>query len=103
LPGKEPKGSPLGRLRPFYKGDIGEEFVRGSKEQGGLITMEDLDRWKVYLEEPVMSTYKGIQVYKLNSWVQGPVMLQALNLLESVDLRVWASTAPVIFTLFIRS
>src|SRR5437763_15159556 len=71
----------------FYKGDIAREFVRGVKEQGGLITLEDLARWKVYIEEPVMATYKGIEVYKLNSWVQGPVMLQTLNILENFDLK----------------
>ncbi|MDZ7362592.1 MAG: gamma-glutamyltransferase family protein [candidate division KSB1 bacterium] len=71
----------------FYKGDIAQEFVRGSREQGGLITMEDLANWKVYLEAPVMTTYKGIEVYKLNCWVQGPVMLQALNILENFDLK----------------
>jgi len=71
----------------FYRGDIAEELVRGTQEQGGLITMEDLDRWQVYIEEPVMTGYKGIQVYKLTSWVQGPVMLQALNMLESMDLK----------------
>ncbi|MEE9170442.1 MAG: gamma-glutamyltransferase [bacterium] len=70
----------------FYKGDIAEEFVRGSREQGGLHTMEDLANWKVHIEEPVMTTYKGIEVYKLTTWVQGPVMLQALNILENLDL-----------------
>ncbi len=71
----------------FYKGDIAQEFVRGSKEQGGLITMEDLANWKVYIEEPVMNTYKGIEVYKLTCWVQGPVLLQMLNMLENIDLK----------------
>lgn len=71
----------------FYRGDIAEEITRSTVEQGGLITMEDLDQWQVYIEEPVMTDYKGIQVYKLTSWVQGPVMLQALNMLESMDLR----------------
>jgi len=71
----------------FYKGDIARELVRGSKEQGGLITREDLAAWKVRIEEPVMATYKGIEVYKLTSWVQGPVMLQALNMLETMDLK----------------
>ncbi len=71
----------------FYKGDVAEEFVRGSKEQGGLITREDLANWKVHLEEPVMTSYKGIDVYKLTCWVQGPVMLQALNMLENLDLK----------------
>jgi gamma-glutamyltranspeptidase/glutathione hydrolase len=71
----------------FYKGDIAQELVRGTKEQEGLITLEDLANWKWHLEEPVMTTYKGIEVYKLNTWVQGPALLQALNLLENVDLK----------------
>ena len=71
----------------FYKGDIAEEFVRGAQEQGGLITMDDLANWQVYTEEPAMTTYKDIEVYKLTSWVQGPVMLQALNMLENFDLQ----------------
>jgi len=85
--GKSRKEALFAAYDRFYKGDIAREFVRGSKEQGGLITMEDLAKWKVYIEEPVMSPYKGINVYKLNSWVQGPVMLQALNMLENLDLK----------------
>jgi gamma-glutamyltranspeptidase / glutathione hydrolase len=71
----------------FYKGDIAEEFVRGAREQGGLVTMEDLARWKPRFEAPAMTTYKGIDVYKLDVWTQGPAMLQALNLLEPMDLK----------------
>jgi len=71
----------------FYKGDIAKEFVRGCKEQGGLITMEDLAKWKPLEEEPVSINYKGIDVYKLQQWTQGPSMLQALNILENFDLK----------------
>ncbi len=71
----------------FYSGDIAQEFVRGAREQGALITMRDLANWKVEIEEPVMTTYKDIEVYKLTSWVQGPVLLQALNILEGFDLK----------------
>jgi gamma-glutamyltranspeptidase/glutathione hydrolase len=71
----------------FYKGDIAEELVRGTREQGGLLTREDLAKWQVRLEEPRKTTYKGIDVYKLDSWSQGPVMLQALNLLAPMDLK----------------
>jgi gamma-glutamyltranspeptidase / glutathione hydrolase len=71
----------------FYRGDIALEFVRGVQEQGGLITMEDLAKWKVKLEEPVSVNYRGIDVYKLTTWTQGPVMLQALNILENFDLK----------------
>lgn len=70
----------------FYKGDIAEEIARGTQEQGGLITKEDLANWKLYIEEPVSTNYKGIEVYKLTTWVQGPVMLQALNMMEQLDV-----------------
>ena len=70
----------------FYRGDVAQEFVRGSQEQGGLHTLEDLAQWQVHLEEPVSTSYKGIQVYKLTTWVQGPVLLQALNILENLEL-----------------
>ena len=99
--GKSRKEALYAAYDRFYKGDIGQEFVRGSKEQGGLITMEDLAKWKVYIEEPVMATYKGIDVYKLNSWVQGPVMLQALNMLETLDLKAMGfNSAKYIHTLY---
>ncbi|MFO7767780.1 MAG: gamma-glutamyltransferase [bacterium] len=71
----------------FYRGDIAAELVRATQEAGGLITMEDLDTWQVYLEDPVSTTYRGVEVVKLTHWVQGPVMLQMLDILEEFDLR----------------
>src|SRR5690349_12092154 len=78
----------------FYKGDIARELVRGLKEEGGLITMGDLARWKVRIEEPLSTSYKGITVYKLPIWQQGPVMLQALNILENADLKAMGYNSP---------
>ena len=71
----------------FYRGDIAQEFVRGVQEEGGLITLADLASWRVKIEEPLMTTYRGIEVYKLAQWSQGPAMLQALNILEGFDLK----------------
>lgn len=71
----------------FYKGDIAKEIARGCQEQGGLITEQDLATWQVKIEEPLMTNYKGIEVYKLQQWTQGPVMLQILNILENFDLK----------------
>ena len=70
----------------FYRGDIAEALVRATQDEGGLITMEDLDKWQVHIETPVKTSYRGIDVYKLTTWVQGPVMLQALNILENFDI-----------------
>ncbi len=85
--GKPRKDAIYAAYDRFYKGDIGAEFVRGAQEQGGLMTEADLANWRVHLEEPVMTTYRGIDVYKLTCWVQGPVMLQALNMLEGLNLK----------------
>ncbi len=85
--GKSRKEAIYAAYDRFYKGDIARELVRGVQEEGGLITMDDLARWRVHIEEPVMTTYRGIEVYKLNHWVQGPAMLQALNILETMDLQ----------------
>jgi gamma-glutamyltranspeptidase/glutathione hydrolase len=41
----------------------------------------------VKLEEPRHTSYRGIDVYKLDRWTQGPSMLQALNILENFDLK----------------
>jgi gamma-glutamyltranspeptidase/glutathione hydrolase len=85
--GKNRKQAILAAYDRFYRGDIARELVASTQAAGGLITMEDLDRWQVYVEDPVVTNYKGIDVYKLNHWVQGPVMLQTLNLLENTDVR----------------
>lgn len=71
----------------FYRGDIAAEYVRGAREQGSPVTTEDLAAWRVRIEEPVSTSYRGIEVYKLNVWTQGPALLQALNILEHADLK----------------
>jgi gamma-glutamyltranspeptidase/glutathione hydrolase len=85
--GKSRKEAIYAAYDRFYKGDIAQELARGVKEEGGLITTQDLANWKVHIEEPVKTTYKGIEVYKLSQWTQGPAMLESLNILENFDLR----------------
>jgi gamma-glutamyltranspeptidase/glutathione hydrolase len=85
--GKNRKDAIMAAYDRFYKGDIAKEFVRGAQEQGGLITLQDLARWKPIEEEPLKTNYKGVDVYKLQQWTQGPMLLQALNILENFDLK----------------
>lgn len=84
---KDRKAAIMAAFDRFYKGDIAKEIVRGCQEQGGLFTMEDLASWKPIEEIPLHTGYRGIDVYKLQQWTQGPVMLQALNILENFDLK----------------
>ena len=92
--GKSRKEAIYAAYDRFYKGDIAHELVRGAREEGGLFTAEDLANWKVKIEEPVSTSYRGIEVYKLPFWQQGPAMLQALNILENADLKAMGFNSP---------
>ena len=92
--GKSRKAAIYAAYDRFYKGDIAEELVRGAREEGALFTMQDLANWKVHIEEPVKTSYKGIDVYKLDFWQQGPAMLQALNILENANLKAMGHNSP---------
>ena len=85
----------------FYKGDIAAEIVRSVQQQGGLFSAADLAAWRVRIEEPLSTRYRGIEVYKLREWTQGPALLQALNILEPFDLRSMGfNSARYIHTLY---
>ncbi|NJD09036.1 MAG: gamma-glutamyltransferase family protein [Gemmatimonadetes bacterium] len=78
----------------FYKGDIAREIVRGAQEDGALFTMQDLANWQVKIEQPLHTSYRGIEVYKLPIWQQGPALLQALNMLENTDVKALGYNSP---------
>ncbi len=78
----------------FYRGDIAKDFVAGVQEQGGLITLEDLANWYPIEEEPLMVEYKGVKVYKLQEWTQGPTLLQSLQILKNFDLKAMGYNSP---------
>ena len=92
--GKNRKDAIYAAFDRFYKGDIAQEVARATQEQGGLITAQDLAAWRPRFEEPVKTSYKGIDVYKLTVWTQGPAMLQALNILETFDLKSMGLNSP---------
>ncbi|MCL4637600.1 MAG: gamma-glutamyltransferase [Pseudosphingobacterium sp.] len=99
--GKNREEAIMAAYNRFYKGDIADEFVRGSAEQGGLITKADLANWTPIEEEPLHVNYRGVEVYKLQEWTQGPALLQSLNILENFDLKnLGYNSAQYIHTLY---
>ena len=70
-----------------YKGELAETIVTFCRDQGGLLTMDDLAEYQARWEPPVMVNYRGYQVYACGPWGQGPVFPQALKLVEGIDLR----------------
>ncbi|MBY0504086.1 MAG: gamma-glutamyltransferase [Bryobacteraceae bacterium] len=67
----------------FYRGDVAKKIDAFVKQNGGLLRYEDMAGFKLSVEEPVSTTYRGVTVYKPGFWSQGPSMIQALNMLEA--------------------
>jgi gamma-glutamyltranspeptidase/glutathione hydrolase len=71
----------------FYRGEVARKIDAFSKANDGLLRYEDMAAFRLEPEEPVSTTYRGYTVYKPGFWSQGPSMIQALNILESYDLK----------------
>ena len=71
----------------FYQGPIAEKFAAYMKAQGGIIDQKDLAQIKANEDVPIKISYKGIDVYECPPNSQGFVMLQALNILEGMNVR----------------
>ena len=69
------------------KGDIAKEMVAFLQKHGAPFDLSDFAEFSARIEEPASVTYRGYTVYKHSFTSQGPVLLQALNILENFDLR----------------
>jgi gamma-glutamyltranspeptidase/glutathione hydrolase len=78
----------------FYRGEIAEEIARFSRENGGLMTREDLAGFRVKVEPPIRTTYRGYELYGCGPWCQGPVLPIALNVVEGYDLAGLGHNSP---------
>ena len=84
----------------FYRGEIAKKIDAFSREHGGLLRLDDMASFKLAPEEPVSTDFHGARVYKGGFWGQGPAMIEALNMLDSFDLRsMRVNSAPYIHTL----
>ncbi len=70
----------------FYRGSIGEAIVRFSEEQGGLLTMNDLDDCHARWQEPIAARYRGYTVYEAPPNSSGHILLQELNIIDGHDI-----------------
>jgi len=71
----------------FYKGFVAEEIVKFMKENGGIITMEDLQRYTAIERKPIKGTYKGYEIYSMAPPSSGGVaLIEMMNLMELANL-----------------
>ena len=67
--------------------------VTGTRRYG-VLTGDDMARWRPTIEEPLTYAYGRYTVCKPGVWSQGPVMLQQLALLKGFDLDQLDPTGP---------
>jgi gamma-glutamyltranspeptidase / glutathione hydrolase len=75
--------------RAFYQGEPSAAIERFSLARDGLLARSDLERFDTHVEEPAVLKFRGAEVYKCGPWNQGPVLLQALGMLDTVDLHAF--------------
>jgi gamma-glutamyltranspeptidase/glutathione hydrolase len=52
----------------------------------GVLTADDMARWRAGKEAPLRRDYRGTTLLKCGVWSQGPTMLQTMALLEGFDV-----------------
>jgi gamma-glutamyltranspeptidase/glutathione hydrolase len=78
----------------FYRGPIARRIDAWSRAHGGLIRYVDLATHTTRIEDPVAVNYRGQTVYKCGAWTQGPYLLEALQILNDVELKAMGHNRP---------
>jgi gamma-glutamyltranspeptidase/glutathione hydrolase len=78
----------------FYDGPIAHTIDAYFKRIGGWLSKEDLREHHSAWTEPLMTTYRGVEVYAIAENTQGLATLQMLNILENFDLRAMGFQSP---------
>ncbi|MEJ0019459.1 MAG: gamma-glutamyltransferase [Acetobacteraceae bacterium] len=73
--------------RAFYQGDVAQAIARHQAESGGWLAAEDLAAFASRFEAPCSIRFGEFDVFGCGAWSQGPMVLEALNILEGLDLR----------------
>jgi gamma-glutamyltranspeptidase/glutathione hydrolase len=67
----------------FYEGEVAEALVAEMTRGGGIITMEDLRRYKAEWRTPIRSTYRGHTLLTMPPASSGGItMTETMNILE---------------------
>ena len=78
----------------FYRGSVAKKISDSVARVGGIMSMEDLAAYKSQYDTPVKTTFHGYEIHGQDSWTQGPVLMQTLNMLERFDLQAMGYNSP---------
>jgi gamma-glutamyltranspeptidase/glutathione hydrolase len=78
----------------FYRGDVAAAIGHFSEGVGGLLRASDLAAYRARVESPVKMEFAGREILGQSVWTQGPVLMQALGMLATLDLRAMGHNSP---------
>jgi gamma-glutamyltranspeptidase/glutathione hydrolase len=70
----------------FYRGDIAAAIAHHQRETGGWLSADDLAAFEAQIEAPSRVRFGDMDVYGCGAWSQGPMVLEALSILQGLDL-----------------
>src|SRR5436305_2391412 len=74
--------------RAFYQGPLAEKIVAGVRQNGGIMTLDDLKSYQAIVRPAVRGTYRGYGIASMPPPSSGGVhLIQILNILEGFPLR----------------
>ncbi len=71
----------------FYDGEIAQTMAAYFKRIGGWLSAEDLREQHAEWVKPLVTNYRGVDVYAMGANTQGLATLQMLNILSQFDVR----------------
>ncbi len=74
----------------FYRGDIASQIVRHQQEQDGLLSAKDLEAFRCRVvpseKRRFLFDNEEVEVHTCGAWTQGPMLLEALSILDGSGL-----------------
>ncbi len=70
----------------FYEGPIAERIIAYHARHGGFLSREDLAGFHCRIESPIVTRWRGLELLTCGPWCQGPVLAQALLIVEAAGL-----------------
>ncbi len=70
----------------FYQGDIARAICEFYEKEGGFLRRSDMAEIDVPIEQAISTSFHGHTIFSGRAWGQGPSFLEALRILEPIDL-----------------
>jgi gamma-glutamyltranspeptidase/glutathione hydrolase len=70
----------------FYDGELAEMMVAYHEQNGGYLTRDDLSSFRSRYEKVYETPWRDLLILTCGPWCQGPILAQALLILEEIGL-----------------